>query len=78
MMFSMTNEEIARSIKWHRENNDFKSQEVAHMLNISAPTYSKLENGKRIITASDLINISIIFKITVEELMIIPSRRSST
>ncbi|MGK0575640.1 helix-turn-helix domain-containing protein [Macrococcus capreoli] len=71
----MTNEEIAAAIKWHRENLEYKSKEVASYLNISESSYSKLENGERAVTAVELWKIAGLFSISIEQLIVIPKRR---
>ncbi|MCE4957998.1 helix-turn-helix domain-containing protein [Macrococcoides caseolyticum] len=71
----MTNEAIAAAIKWHRENLEYKSKEVAAHLNISESSYSKLENGDRTITAEELCKIAKLFMINLDDLIKIPSRR---
>ncbi|MGK0554824.1 helix-turn-helix domain-containing protein [Macrococcus capreoli] len=73
----MTNEEIAAAIKWHRENLEYKSKEVASYLNISESSYSKLENGERAVTAVELWKIAGLFLLKLDELVQIPSRRKN-
>lgn len=71
----MNNSDFAKAIKYHRENLDFTSKEMAHQLNIGLSTYSKLENGERNITAVDLYNISKIFNMTMDEIITKQGRR---
>ncbi|UBH21773.1 helix-turn-helix domain-containing protein [Macrococcus armenti] len=71
----MNNAYIVKAIKYHRENLDFTSKEMAHQLNIGLSTYSKLENDERNITTVDLYNISKIFKMTMEEIITKQGRR---
>ncbi len=71
----MNNADIAKAIKYHRENLDYTSKEMAHLLNIGLSTYSKLENDERNITAVDLYNISKIFNMTMDEIITKQGRR---
>ncbi|WP_414042601.1 helix-turn-helix domain-containing protein [Macrococcus sp. EM39E] len=71
----MTNEEIANAIKYHRENLDFSGKEMAYRLNMSPSTYSKIENGERTITAVELYQISLIFNLSIDEVLTKRGRR---
>lgn len=71
----MNNTDIAKAIKYHRENLDYTSKEMAQLLNIGLSTYSKLENDERNITAVDLYNISKIFNMTMDEIITKQGRR---
>lgn len=63
---------MVKSIKWHRENLGFTSRQVAMHLSINTTTYSKIENFKRVISASEFKLISEYFSMTMDELSIIP------
>lgn len=66
------NTDIARSIKWHRENQGYSSYQIATSLGIHKSTYSKMENHKRNITASELKLIANIYNMTMDDLVKIP------
>ncbi|WP_414048580.1 helix-turn-helix domain-containing protein [Macrococcus animalis] len=71
----MTNDEIATAIRWHRENLEYKSKELAAYLNISESNYTRLEKGDRAVTAVELKKIADLFKMTMDELVVIPKRK---
>ncbi|WP_423245813.1 helix-turn-helix domain-containing protein [Macrococcus psychrotolerans] len=59
-------------MKWHRENLGYSSGQVALCLGIHKTTYSKMENFKRVISASDMKIIANFFNISMDELCSIP------
>lgn len=67
--------DIAQVIKWHRENLNFSSKQVALELNINQYTYSKIESAKRIITITEFKKIVDFFNLTMDELYVIPTKR---
>lgn len=71
----INNCDIARSIKWHRENNGYSSAKIAGLLGIHITTYSKIENYKRTITASELKLIANIYNMSMDDLIIIPLKK---
>ncbi|WP_414739235.1 helix-turn-helix domain-containing protein [Macrococcoides caseolyticum] len=72
------NTEIVKSIKWHRENLGLTSSQVASYLSIHLTTYSKMENYKRVISASELKLISDLFGMTMDEISITPENNLNT
>ncbi|WP_414055294.1 helix-turn-helix domain-containing protein [Macrococcus equi] len=71
----MRNEEIAAAIKWHRENHELQSKDIADYLNLSPSAYSRLENSQKAITAEELVKLASFYNIPIDELLTIPSRR---
>ncbi|TDM07521.1 helix-turn-helix domain-containing protein [Macrococcus lamae] len=71
----MTDKDIVQAIKWHRENKEIKSQDVAEMLGHIPSKYSKIERGEQVITGLELVKIAEYFGMTVEELVRVPSRK---
>lgn len=69
MVKIMTNEEIANAIKYHRENLDITSQEMADQLKISPSTYTKIEKGIRVVTAAEFVEISKIFDMSMDDII---------
>lgn len=74
----MNNEEIVKAIKWHRENLALTSTQVALSLSINKTTYSKIENSKRIVSASELKIIANLFNMTMDDLISIPTKKIKT
>ncbi len=71
----MNNEEMMAAVKYHRENLGFNSSEVAAAIGYDVSKYSRLENNKQPILAIELYQISRLFNMTLEELIIIPTRK---
>lgn len=70
----MYNSEIAKAIRWHRENLGYNSKQVAVYLGIHLSTYSKIESEKRIINVSEFKIIAEYFNMSMDELSIIPNK----
>lgn len=57
------------NIKELRKKFNLTQEELAQKLGIPRPSISQIESGQREITSSELVNISQIFEISMEELM---------
>jgi len=57
------------NIRSMRLKRDYKQEYVADVLSISQPEYSKLENGKRSPSATDLKQLAQLYTVTVESLL---------
>jgi len=62
-------ESIGNRMKSLRMKNEISQEKLAEMLGISRPAVSQMENGERKITAEELIKISRIFGLTVENII---------
>ncbi|WP_289649833.1 helix-turn-helix domain-containing protein [Macrococcus bovicus] len=71
----MDNAEIMQAIKYHRENLGFTSSEVAAAIGYDVSKYSRLENNHQHITAVELVKISKLFKMSIDDLIVIPSKK---
>lgn len=56
-------------IKDLRENHDMSQSEVAKLLNVSQPTYSRYENGRLDVPSEILIALSKLYKVSVDYLL---------
>ncbi|MBQ6877356.1 MAG: helix-turn-helix transcriptional regulator [Oscillospiraceae bacterium] len=52
-----------------REDRDFSQKQLAEMLNISQPTYSRYESGFLDIPSEILISLSKIYKVTTDYIL---------
>jgi transcriptional regulator with XRE-family HTH domain len=64
-----TNKKIGQRIKKLREEIGINQQELADRLSVLRPTISQMENGKRKVTAEELIKLSEILNTSVQYLM---------
>lgn len=60
---------IAERIKYLREQSNLSQQSLAELLGVSRSTVSYIETGERKITADELLKLSEIFKLTLDELL---------
>lgn len=60
---------LGRRIKGLREQLEIRQQILAESLSVSRPTISQIENGERKISADELIKLSEIFDLSVENLL---------
>jgi len=67
---------IAQSVRWHRENLNYSSKQVAIQLNLSQSAYSKIESADRLITVAEFKLLAEFFEITMNDLCEIPSRKN--
>ncbi|ULG73695.1 helix-turn-helix domain-containing protein [Macrococcus brunensis] len=65
----MKNNEIVAAIKWHRENNEIPSKEIACILGHSQSKYSKIENGEQYLTAEELTEIAAYLNLDINKLI---------
>lgn len=56
-------------IKDLREDHDMSQSEVAKLLNVSQPTYSRYENGRLDVPSEILIALSKLYKVSVDYLL---------
>ncbi len=63
------NKRIANGIKQYRKKFNYSQSELSKMINVSRSTLSYIEQGKRELTASELLNICAIFNINVWQLI---------
>lgn len=59
-------------IKALREHHKMTQENMACLLNISQPTYARLESGRQKISIEQLINMASILKVTLTDLLEIP------
>lgn len=62
-------EKLGKRIKYLREKIGISQQRLAELLGVSRPTVSQIENGERKISAQELIQLSKIFNLTVDNLL---------
>lgn len=60
---------IGKRIKEFREQYAISQQRLAEMLRVSRPTISQMENGERRISADELIKLSEILNVSIENLL---------
>ena len=60
---------LVQRIKELRQQSGISQQRLAELLQISRPTISQIENGERKISADELIKLSNIFNLSVENLL---------
>ncbi|ULG71391.1 helix-turn-helix domain-containing protein [Macrococcus brunensis] len=72
-----SNAELMKAIKYHRENLDFTSTQVANAIGYDVSKYSRLENNKQYILGIELIAIAEYFGMTVDELIKYPHRKKN-
>ncbi len=58
-----------KNLKKYRENAGFTQAEIAHILQTRQEQYSKYELGKREIPVHHLITLSMIYNVSVDELL---------
>lgn len=68
-METINNKVIANAIRQYRKQFNYSQSELGKMLNLSRATMSYIEQGKRELTASELLNICAIFNIDVWQLI---------
>lgn len=56
-------------LKKLRQSKNLTQEDVARVLNISRAHYSKLENGKSVLNANQIINLADFFTVTTDELL---------
>ncbi|MCK4306957.1 DUF4065 domain-containing protein [candidate division WOR-3 bacterium] len=61
--------ELGHRIKELRERLGINQQRIAELLNVLRPTVSQIENGERKISAEEVIKLSKIFNLSVDELL---------
>jgi len=66
---SEINKRLGQRIKEFRDNLGISQQKFAELLEVSRPTISQLENGERRISADELIKLSEIFNLSVDNLL---------
>ena len=63
------NDVIYKRIRELRKKEGLSQEELARMLNLSRPTITHIENGMRKISVSELVKISNIFHVNMEEIV---------
>ena len=63
-------DQIRKNIKTFRQQRGWNQQKVAELLNISVPAFSKIETGITDVSLSRLYQLSNIFDISLQELII--------
>jgi transcriptional regulator with XRE-family HTH domain len=62
-------ERLARRVKELREKAGISQERLAELLGVSRPTISQIESGQRKISADDLIKLSNVFHVSLENLV---------
>ncbi len=69
MPFQSINAKIGKLIKYRREELGISQQHLAAKMNLPRPTVSQIENGQRKITAEELVKLSKILNLTVNQIL---------
>ncbi len=60
---------LYKNLKKYRESNNYTQGQIAHILQTRQEQYSKYELGKREIPVHHLITLSMLYRVSVDELL---------
>lgn len=72
---NVDNNKIVEAIRYHRENNEISSKDMAAVIGHHPATYSRIEKGDQPILGIEVYKIAKHLGMTMDELVVIPRKR---